>query len=72
MTGRTIIIANEKALHPHTVSELKHGEEKAISRKPRRVKDNSINGVCWVIDLINDFGVTIFKQELIIGVIRNV
>lgn len=51
---------------------LKHGEEKAISRKPRRVKDNSINGVCWVIDLINDFGGTIFKQELIIGGIRNV
>jgi hypothetical protein len=30
LTGRTIIIANEKALHPHTVSELKHGEEKCL------------------------------------------
>ena len=42
---------------------LKSGEERAISRKPRRIRDNSINGFSWAIGIVDGFGGTIYKKE---------
>ena len=38
---------------------LKTGEERAISRKPRRIRDNSINGFTWALGIVDGFGGTI-------------
>ena len=42
---------------------LKTGEERAISRKPRRIRDNSINGFTWALGIVDGFGGTIYKKE---------
>lgn len=42
---------------------LKSGEERAISRKPRRIRDNSINGFTWALGIVDGFGGTIYKRE---------
>lgn len=42
---------------------LKTGEERAISRKPRRIRDNSINGYTWALGIVDGFGGTIYKKE---------
>lgn len=42
---------------------LKAGEERAISRKPRRFRDNSINGFSWALGIVDGFGGTIYKKE---------
>lgn len=43
---------------------LKSGEERAISRKPRRIRDNSINGFTWALGIVDGFGGTIYKKEI--------
>lgn len=42
---------------------LKTGKERAISRKPRRIRDNSINGFTWALGIVDGFGGTIYKKE---------
>ena len=42
---------------------LKTGEERAVSRKPRRFKDNSTNGFSWAIGVVDGYGGTIYKKE---------
>lgn len=42
---------------------LKCGNERAISRKPRRFRDNSINGFSWALGVVDGFGGTIYKKE---------
>lgn len=42
---------------------LKSGEERAINRKPRRIRDNSINGFTWALGIVDGFGGTIYKKE---------
>ncbi len=42
---------------------LKSGKERAISKKPRRIRDNSINGFTWAIGVVDGFGGTIYKKE---------
>lgn len=42
---------------------LKTGEERAISRKPHRIRDNSINGFSWALRIVDGYGGTIYKKE---------
>ena len=42
---------------------LKCGEDRAINRKPRRFRDNSINGFSWAVGVVDGYGGTIYKKE---------
>lgn len=42
---------------------LKTGEERAVSRNPRRFKDNSTNGFSWAVGVVDGYGGTIYKKE---------